>query len=343
MTLELDAVSHQYGDDRVLTDVSLGLADGETVALLGPSGCGKTTLVQAVAGHVSPTGGRVRLRGRDVTDDPPETRDVGVVFQEPTLFPHMTVAENVAYGLDAAGVDAGTRSETVTEYLDLVSLGDRHDATPSELSGGQKRRAELARALAPEPDLLLLDEPLSALDRALRERLRGEIARIQCEAGVTTLYVTHDQETAMALADRLVVMTGGEVAGVGDPRDLYESPPTPFVATFLGRANRLPDGAAASGSPDAVATVDGGRADDPVADRYVRPEHVTLGPPGADDADVRLAGVVARVADLGNRYDLTVRLDTGHDLTVQRRTPPPGRGDRVTALVDRDDVMRFET
>ncbi|MEF8883254.1 MAG: ABC transporter ATP-binding protein, partial [Halapricum sp.] len=240
MTLELDGLTHCYGDEVAVEDVSFGIDAGEIVGLLGPSGCGKTTIVQAIAGHVNPTDGGVRLRGRDVTDNPPETRDVGIVFQEPTLFPHMTVEENVAYGLKPQDIDPAERSETVERYLELVSLGDQREAFPSALSGGQKRRVELARALAPEPDLLLLDEPLSALDRALRERLRKEIARIQRETGVATLYVTHDQETAMGLADRLVVVTEGQVAGVGEPRDLYESPSSPFVAAFLGGSNRLP-------------------------------------------------------------------------------------------------------
>jgi ABC-type Fe3+/spermidine/putrescine transport system ATPase subunit len=347
MMVALDGVSHHYDDAVAVRDVSFGLESGEVVALLGPSGCGKTTLVQAIAGHVSPTAGRIRLRGRDVTPVPPESRGVGVVFQEPTVFPHMTVAENVAYGLVAGGVEPAERDETVSRYLDLVSLRSHREDYPSALSGGEKRRVELARALAPEPDLLVLDEPLSGLDRALREELREEIARIQRRVGVTTLYVTHDQEEAMALADRLVVMAEGRVAATGRPRELLESPPTPFVASFLGWTTELP--------------VTVSRTDDPGIDRRavapdetvtgsengpvrcsVRPGAITLGPPGDCQADVCLPGVVARVADRGKRYDVTVRLDCGEELTVEQSATPPGAGNRTVARFDSGDVMVYD-
>jgi ABC-type Fe3+/spermidine/putrescine transport system ATPase subunit len=345
MTLELDGVTHRYGNEVAVDDVSFGVDDGELVAVLGPSGCGKTTTVQAVAGHVRPTGGRIRMRGSDVTDEPPEARNVGVVFQEPTLFPHMTVAENVAYGLTAAGLGPDERSGAVGQYLDLVSLDDQRDAVPAALSGGQRRRVELARALAPEPDLLVLDEPLSALDRTLREQLREEIARIQRETGVTTLYVTHDQETAMALADRLVILTEGRVAGTGQPGDLYESPPTAFVASFLGRSNRLPvtDSPALELPDRSDLAADGGDAGEGDVRCLVRPEDVELGDPrrGAGDPDIRLPGVVTRVAHLGNRYEVTVRLETGDELTVDERAEPPADGARVVATVDSEDVLSF--
>jgi ABC-type Fe3+/spermidine/putrescine transport system ATPase subunit len=220
--LELDGLSHRYGDERALEGVSFGVAHGELVAILGPSGCGKTTILQAIAGHVSPTAGCVRLRGKDVTATPPEARRVGLVFQRSTLYPHMAIDENIRYGLTARGIGGDEQDEIVAEYLELVDIVDQRGARPSELSGGQERRAELARALAPQPDILLLDEPLSALDRALRDRLREEIARIQRETGVTTLFVTHDQEEAMALADRIVVVNDGRVEAIGEPRALYE-------------------------------------------------------------------------------------------------------------------------
>ncbi|MEF8976125.1 MAG: ABC transporter ATP-binding protein [Halapricum sp.] len=346
MTLELDGLTHCYGDEVAVEDVSFGIDAGEIVGLLGPSGCGKTTIVQAIAGHVNPTDGGVRLRGRDVTDNPPETRDVGIVFQEPTLFPHMTVEENVAYGLKPQDIDPAERSETVERYLELVSLGDQREAFPSALSGGQKRRVELARALAPEPDLLLLDEPLSALDRALRERLRKEIARIQRETGVATLYVTHDQETAMGLADRLVVVTEGQVAGVGEPRDLYESPSSPFVAAFLGGSNRLPVTVDANGEftveSHALAVDGGDRPGEGAITCLTRPENITLRGPDTTGSDVCLPGVVTRVADFGKRYEIIVDLETGDELTVEQRAKPPSTGSRVTANVDAEDVMIFE-
>ena len=237
--LEVDGLSHRYGRTQALTDVSVAAAPGELIALLGPSGCGKTTLVQAIAGHLHPTAGQVALHGTTVTTVPPESRGVGVVFQRSTLYPHMTVAENVAYGLAAQGVPDETRAERVRRYLELVELTHLRAASPDALSGGQARRVELARALAPEPDVLVLDEPLSALDRRLRVRLRDEITRIQRTTGVTTLFVTHDQADAMTVADRLVVMRDGTVAATGTPRALYESPPNRFTARFLGRSNEL--------------------------------------------------------------------------------------------------------
>jgi ABC-type Fe3+/spermidine/putrescine transport system ATPase subunit len=343
MTLELEGLTHRYGSEPVIDDVSFALEEGELVALLGPSGCGKTTLIQSIAGHVRPAAGRIRLRGEDVTDEAPESRQVGVVFQESTLFPHMTVGENVAYGLEARGVDPDRRDDRVAEYLELVSLRERRGSRPAELSGGQRRRVELARALAPQPDVLLLDEPLSALNRSLRERLRTEIARVQAETGVTTLFVTHDQDEAMALADRLVVMTDGRVAGVGEPRALYQSPPTPLVASFLGRSNALP----ASVLDRESGTIALGERtlrlrETPVPDAesiacHVRPADLSFEAAPSSSSTVSLPGTVERVADLGRRYDVTVRLECGEELVVEQRTRPPGIGDRCeVALAERD-------
>ncbi|MFP8952339.1 ABC transporter ATP-binding protein [Natrialbaceae archaeon A-arb3/5] len=348
MTLELDGLTHRYGDELAVDDVSFGVESGELVALLGPSGCGKTTIVQAIAGHVRPTAGEVTLRGEAVTDEPPETRRVGLVFQQSTLYPHMTVRENVAYGLEARGIERSERAERVSEYLDLVSLDDRRDAYPSELSGGQRRRVELARALAPRPDVLLLDEPLSALDRTLRERLRDEIGRIQRETGVTTLFVTHDQEEAMALADRLVVMNDGTVSGIGRPRALYESPPTPFVASFLGRSNTL-SATVAARQPLTLAVgeetveLSDAATSAPVGTTltcYIRPEAVSL----AENATTRpatLAGDVSRVTDLGRRYDVIVRMETGDELVVERARDPPPVGESVTIDLDNRRLTMF--
>ena len=326
MMLEVESLSHQYGSEHAVRDVSFELASGELLALLGPSGCGKTTILQAIAGHIRPTSGRIRLRGVDVTGDPPESRQVSIVFQQSTLYPHMTVEENVAYGLKARNIDASRRASLVTEYLDLVALTDQREAYPGELSGGQQRRVELARALAPQPDVLLLDEPLSALDRTLREQLRDEIARIQRETGVTTLFVTHDQEDAMSLADRLVVMNGGSVSGIGEPRQLYESPPTPFVASFLGRSDCLSLDVDGTGTEHAC---------------YIRPEDVTLAGPNTNGSDVCLPGTVTRVSDLGKRYDVAVTLESGEELTVEQRVDPPSEDEAVTIQLDREEVIRF--
>lgn len=347
MILELDDLAHRYDGEQAVQGVSFGLEAGELVALLGPSGCGKTTVVQAIAGHVSPTAGRVRLRGEDVTGTPPESRRVGLVFQRPTLYPHMTVRENVAYGLAPRDIGHDESDAVVSDHLDLVDLEGDGGAYPSELSRGQQRRVELARALAPEPDVLLLDEPLSGLDRNLRERLRGEIARIQRETGVTTLFVTHDQEEAMALADRVVVMNDGRVAGIGEPRQLYESPPSPFVGSFLGRSNVLP--ATVVGRRPLTVELGGTEVGLPGASGdyregasvvcHVRPDATTLRPREADDGG--LAGTVARVADLGRRYDVTVRLPTGEALVVEQAASPPVAGDEVAVVLSEQSVTVF--
>ena len=238
MRVDLEGVSKRYGETTALSDVTLSVEDGEFFTLVGPSGCGKTTTLRLLAGFEAPTGGTVRFDGDDVAGVPPEDRGVGLVFQSYALFPHMTVAENVAYGLrfsdPPGGADAGGR---VGELLELVGLEGFDDRDPTELSGGQQQRVALARALAPGPDLLLLDEPMSALDARLRERLRRDVREIQRELGVTTVYVTHDQAEAMAISDRVAVLSAGRLEQVGDPRALYRRPATRFVAEFLGENN----------------------------------------------------------------------------------------------------------
>lgn len=349
MIVELDGVTHRYDGEAAVENVSFGVESGELVALLGPSGCGKTTLVQAIAGHVRPTAGRIRLRERDVTDDPPESRQIGLVFQEPTLYPHMTTFENVAYGVAAREDDPERRAAIVTEYLDLVALGDQRDAHPSALSGGQRRRVELARALAPEPDLLVLDEPLSALDRSLRTQLRDAIARIHRETGVATLFVTHDQRDAMAVADRLVVMTGGRVAAVGTPRQLYESPTTPFVASFLGRSTAV-SGRLVATDPPRIAVGEREIGADAAAGEWepgdavtchVRPRALTLQSGGDADPGRSLHGEVTAVTDAGRHYDVSVRVASGEELVVECTTAPPVVGESVAVELPDRGVTLF--
>nr|WP_281381238.1 ABC transporter ATP-binding protein [Halobellus ruber] len=344
-------------------NVSLGVESGTLVGVLGPSGCGKTTLVRAIAGHLRPTAGRVRLRGVDVTDDPPESRRIGLVFQEPTLYPHMSVAENVAYGVAAREADPEGRDAAVAEHLELVGLADRADAAPRSLSGGQRRRVELARALAPEPDLLVLDEPLSALDRSLRTRLREEIGRLHRKTGVATLFVTHDQTDALALADRLVVMAEGRVAAAGTPRELYESPPTPFVASFLGRSTTV-RGTLVGTSPPRVGVGDGElRLDAAATERSVggtvtlhaRPRTLGVRPVGDagsadaavsdDESDAMptrsLRGEVTGVADAGRRYDVRVAVADGEEVVVERTATPPSAGEEVAVELPPGAVTVF--
>ncbi|ELZ89710.1 ABC transporter ATP-binding protein [Haloferax sulfurifontis] len=240
MRLELDAVSKRYGSATALDSVSLSVDDGEFFTLVGPSGCGKTTTLRCIAGFEAPTEGAVRFDGESMAGVAPESRGVGVVFQNYALFPHLSVGENVAYGLrftDPPG--GGSRDDRVAELLDLVDLAGFEDRDPDSLSGGQQQRVALARALAPGPDLLLLDEPMSALDARLRDRLRRQVKHIQSELGVTTVYVTHDQSEALAVSDRVAVLNRGRVEQVGDPRELYHRPRTRFVAEFLGENNVL--------------------------------------------------------------------------------------------------------
>ncbi|RXK49408.1 ABC transporter ATP-binding protein [Halorientalis pallida] len=234
--VDVDELTVRFGDVEALTDVSLSIDDGEFFTLVGPSGCGKTTLLRTVAGLEAPTAGRVRIDGRDATDEPPEERGVGVVFQNYALFPHMTARENVAYGLQFHDLPEPD-DQRVTELLDLVDLTSVADREPDQLSGGQKQRIALARALAPKPDVLLLDEPLSALDASLRKRLRVQIRSIQRDLDITTVYVTHDQAEALAISDRVAVVRDGRIEQVGTPEGVYREPATRFVAEFVGDNN----------------------------------------------------------------------------------------------------------
>jgi putative spermidine/putrescine transport system ATP-binding protein len=231
-------VSFGFAAANVVSDIHLSLEPGSFFALLGPSGSGKTTLLRLIGGYLAPMTGRISLAGHDVTALPPERRRVGMVFQNYALFPHLTARGNVAFGLEVRGVARAECRRRVDELLDLVGLvPDERDRRPGQLSGGQQQRVALARALAIEPALLLLDEPLSNLDRRLREQLRDELAALQRRTGVTTLLVTHDQEEALALADHVGILAHGRLVQIGTPRELYERPCCPFVASFLGEAN----------------------------------------------------------------------------------------------------------
>ncbi len=263
-SIALESVVCSYGETPVLRGVDLVIADGELHTVLGPSGCGKTTTLRLIAGFLQPDAGRILVDGREVTDLPPEKRRMGVVFQNYALFPQMTVAQNVAYGLKVARRPKAEVARAVGEYLDLVGLAEVADRNAMELSGGQQQRVALARALAPEPRVLLLDEPLSNLDAELRQRMREEIRRIQRQVGVTTLFITHDQQEALALSDTVSVMHDGAIVQTGSPREVYEHPADAFVAAFTGEVNRLrglgSDGGDALVRPEALRLVPAAKA-----------------------------------------------------------------------------------
>jgi len=337
--VELDGVTKRYGDTAAVDDVSLRVRDGEFFTLVGPSGCGKTTTLRLIAGFEEPTAGEIRFSGESVAGVPPEDRDVGVVFQNYALFPHMTVGENVGYGLNFADPPEGvTRDERVAELLDLVDLPDAADRDPESLSGGQQQRVAMARALAPGPDLLLLDEPMSALDAQLRERLRVQVRKIQSELSITTVYVTHDQEEALAISDRVAVMRDGRPEQVAPPRTVYREPSSRFVAEFVGDNNvfagRVIDVEEDDGESDDAprivgVDVDGETLRVGVADGNdvapgdrltfcVRPEYLRI-----DEGESRLTATVASAEFLGETTRVT--LDRGgRDLVVRTRDPLSG-------------------
>lgn len=239
-SVRLEHVVKTFGEVTAVNDLSLEIREGEFLSLLGPSGCGKTTTLRMLGGFEEPTSGTIFFGDSNVTDFPPHRRDVNTVFQSYALFPHLSVADNIAFGLRRKGVSKTEAAARVNEMLALVDLEGRGARKPTQLSGGQQQRVALARALVNHPKLLLLDEPMSALDAKLRKAMQLELKRIQTQVGITFLYVTHDQEEAMTMSDRIVVMNHGRIEGIGSPRDVYEHPSTEFVATFLGASNLLP-------------------------------------------------------------------------------------------------------
>lgn len=300
--LEIRSVTKRFDAFVALNDVSLDVEEGEFVCFLGPSGCGKTTLLRAIAGLDIQTSGAIRQAGRDISALPPEERDFGIVFQSYALFPNLTLRQNIAFGLESRGLDRRAIDARVAELLDMVALSAHRDKYPAQISGGQQQRVALARALAPSPGLILLDEPLSALDAKVRIHLRERLKDIQRRLGVTTIMVTHDQEEALAIADRIVVMNVGVVDQVGAPREIYEAPRTRFVADFIGAMNFL-DGEVAA--PDAVrlgdlalACLPNGHAPGTRVTVAIRPEDILV-PQAGDDARNLVEAEVGPVEFLG--------------------------------------------
>jgi len=313
--VELHELRRSFGDFEALKGINVALASGEFLSLLGPSGCGKTTALRLVAGFDRPTSGRVVVDGKDVSGVPPNKRDMGMVFQAYSLFPNMTAEQNVEYGLRVRRHHRGDRRKRVADLIDLVGLSHATKRYPHQLSGGMQQRVALARALAIEPKVLLLDEPLSALDAKVRVQLREEIRRIQLELGITTIYVTHDQEEALSISDRVAVMYGGRIEQVGPPAEMYGAPATPFVAEFIGTMNRLPSSVGEDGSVEYGGVrlqVDAARGR-PRGERVlllVRPETVELEPLANGDAPTgSLVGPVVSHTFLGSVT--RVRIDVG--------------------------------
>ncbi len=320
MGLEVRALVKRYSDTVVVGPVSFGAAEGEFLSLLGPSGCGKTTTLRCIAGFETATTGDVLIDGRSILGLPPNHRDVGLVFQSYALFPHLTVFENVAFGLRLRRRPAPEIGSRVADALRLVDLGGLEARYPSQLSGGQQQRVALARCLALEPRLLLLDEPLSNLDLKLRIQMRAEIRKLQRRLGKTAIYVTHDQGEALALSDRIVVMSAGRIEQIGTPREVYEMPRTRFVADFIGASNLL---AGVVEQPGAMVRVAGAHltsSDSVTAGPVtvlIRPERIRLVAPDTAPAGGNLLGArVAELVYLGEDLQVTLEVDGGLSLAV---------------------------
>jgi putative spermidine/putrescine transport system ATP-binding protein len=314
--VSLRGLRKSFGAVDAVGDVHLEIADGEFFGVLGPSGSGKTTILRLIAGFEQPTAGAVLLAGRDVTRVAPFDRDVNTVFQDYALFPHMTVAQNVAYGLMVKGVRRAERLRRAAQALALVQLAGYDERRPAQLSGGQRQRVALARALVNRPRVLLLDEPLGALDLKLRQDMQVELKRIQREVGITFVFVTHDQEEALTMSDRIAVMSGGRIEQVGTPAEVYERPATAFVAGFVGISNLL-TGAAAR----AVLGRDGVFS--------IRPEKITISVPDAPApaGEIAATGRVAEVIYAGSVTRFVVDLDAGSRLVAVRQNQETGSAD----------------
>ena len=322
----LRSLSKRFGEHLAVRDFSLEIPEGEFLVLLGPSGCGKTTTLRMIAGFVEPSAGRILFGERDVTELPPYRRNTGLVFQGYALFPHLTVFENVAFGLRMRKLDRAAIEKRATEALRLVRLETLGERMPRQLSGGQQQRVALARALAIEPEVLLLDEPLSNLDAKLREEVRVEIRQLQRRLGLTTVMVTHDQEEALSVADRLVVMENGEIRQIGTQRELYNSPSNQFVANFIGRTNFLPGAMSGPAQFRTESGLDIAVAGEASGERIlaIRPERIRLGE--SNGAVNRFSATVEFVSYLGATTEYVVRLASGDRLSVERHNTGTGDG-----------------
>ncbi|MHB8773355.1 MAG: ABC transporter ATP-binding protein [Syntrophales bacterium] len=347
--LKLSNLSKHFGEFAAVDDVSLEIVPGELFFILGPSGCGKTTLLRLVAGFAEPDSGRILFGERDITATPPEGRNTGMVFQNYALWPHMTVAQNVSFGLEMHRIPRREHRLRVEKALAMVQMAAAADHVPGQLSGGQQQRIALARALVFEPGLVLLDEPLSNLDARLRVEMRQQIKLLHDQLGLTMLYVTHDQAEALSMADRIAVMRAGRLSQVGTPRELYDRPANAFIADFIGEANLIPGRArlrdgrltVQTAAGDLVSTVFDPRTGDGAAVRCcIRPENLRVEPsPAAGENAFR--GTVVATEYLGSLEQYFVSLSGGMRLKAVRlgRGAGPGRGDPVTLVCAADDVV----
>jgi putative spermidine/putrescine transport system ATP-binding protein len=349
--LAIEDLQKTFGGNRVVQDFNLAVEKGEFVSFLGPSGCGKTTTLRMVAGFEQPDSGRIVIGGKDVTGLRANQRKIGMVFQSYALFPNMTVAENIAYGLKIAKRPRAERTERVAEMLDLIKLPKLGDRYPTQLSGGQQQRVALARALSVNPEVLLLDEPLSALDAKIRISLREEIRAVQRKLGITTIYVTHDQEEALSISDRIVVMSEGRMEQVGTPFEIYNHPRTRFVASFVGTLSVL-QGQVLDAASGRVA-IDGqevfaarGLGHLTTGKKHsfaLRPEAVSLGTGSGGRNSLR--GTIEQVSFLGSIIRIRVNLKDNAvllDALNNPGTPPPEYGSEVTVNFSPDDLLALE-
>ena len=337
--LSLKQVSKIYGKFSAVKDFDLAVEKGEFISLLGPSGCGKTTTLQMIAGLVTPSAGSVTLDGRDITYTAPAQRQLGVVFQSYALFPHMTVAQNVSFGLEMRKVPKAERDERVKETLGLVHLSALADRYPREMSGGQRQRVVIARALVINPPVLLLDEPLSNLDAQLREEMQFELRRIQRAVGITTIMVTHDQAEALSISDRIVVMEKGNITQVDAPYKLYEHPRNDFISNFVGKSNFLTAQVEAGNVLAIENTTVRFTSEQPVSGKkvslFIRPEKLNLTKAGAGHVD----GTVTTRYFMGSQWFVTVTTPAGQ-LSVSLPnvgTPPPAEGETVGLIWQHED------
>ena len=341
--IDIKAVRKTYGTFTALHEVSLSIADNEFFTLLGPSGCGKTTLLRMIAGFEAVTAGEILLFGENIAGLEPNNRPVNTVFQQYALFPHLSVADNVAFGLKMKGWTPDRRRRRAGEMLEMVHLSGFADHRPAQLSGGQQQRVALARALAAEPRVLLLDEPLSALDLKLRQAMRVELKQLQETTGITFVFVTHDQEEALTMSDRIAVMSAGQVQQIGRARDIYEAPVNRFVADFIGETNLLPVAVTAVSGGMAQVVLPGGHAltcpavETAGAGQHhvsIRPERITLAAAGAGD----LQAVVERTVYLGTDLQLMTRLAGGEQVHLRlqnsARIQVPAPGSAVGLVID---------